>query len=92
MKQIKRRAKIFHFIGRTRGARVLFCIDSTPLPVCKNVRYRNHKTFKNMANWAHSSLSTTLGLKLHLFSLKSGNFALKNNISRFPVSDNTFGA
>ncbi|MDR2629061.1 MAG: transposase [Puniceicoccales bacterium] len=44
---------------------------------------RNHKIFENMANWAHSSVSTTFGLKLHLvlnapqkfvkFSLKPGN-------------------
>ncbi|MDR1173514.1 MAG: transposase [Puniceicoccales bacterium] len=54
-------------------------MDSTPLPVCKNVRHRN----KNMAKWAHSSVFTTFGLKLHpvlnasqkfvKFSLKPGN-------------------
>ncbi|MDR1232822.1 MAG: IS982 family transposase [Puniceicoccales bacterium] len=83
MKQIKRQAKTFHFIGRTRRSKGTFCIDSTPLPVCKNVRHRSHKIFKNMAKWAHSSVSTTFGLKLHLvlnarrkfvkFSLKPGN-------------------
>ncbi|MDR1232832.1 MAG: transposase, partial [Puniceicoccales bacterium] len=70
----------FYWKKRSKGT---FCIDSTPLPVCKNVRHRNRKTFKNMANWAHSSVSTTFGLKLHLvlnasrkfvkFSLKPGN-------------------
>ncbi|MDR1457402.1 MAG: transposase, partial [Puniceicoccales bacterium] len=47
---------------------------STPLPACKNVRRWNHKTFKNLANWAHSSVSTTFGLKLHLILHASRKF------------------
>ncbi|MDR0715773.1 MAG: transposase [Puniceicoccales bacterium] len=49
----------------------------------QNASHWNHKTFKNMANWTHSSISTAFGLKLHLvpdasrkfvrFSLKPGN-------------------
>jgi hypothetical protein len=80
MKQIKRRAKTFHFIGKIGRSKGTFYIDSTPLPVCKNVRRENHKTFKNMASESHSSVSTTFGLKLHLVlhaSRKFVNFSLK---------------
>ncbi|MDR0590512.1 MAG: transposase, partial [Puniceicoccales bacterium] len=40
---------------RNRGEKLF--IDSTPLPVCKNVRQATHRTFRGMAQWAHSSLS-----------------------------------
>ncbi|MDR2432577.1 MAG: hypothetical protein LBD34_02375 [Puniceicoccales bacterium] len=49
-------------------------MDSTTLPLCKNVCHRNHKTFKNMANGAHSLVSTTFGIKLHLVPSASRKF------------------
>jgi hypothetical protein len=49
-KQIKQQGKTFHFTGKVRRSKGAFYIDSTPLPACKNARYRSRKTFPNMAN------------------------------------------
>jgi hypothetical protein len=45
-------------------------IDSMSLPVCKNVRHATHPTFRGMAQWAHSSISITFGLKMHIVAMK----------------------
>jgi IS5 family transposase len=55
-------------------------IDSTPLPVCENIRSGTHRTFAGTAQWAHSSVSTKFGLKLHVLvseDQKILNFVLK---------------
>ncbi|MDR0740673.1 MAG: IS982 family transposase, partial [Puniceicoccales bacterium] len=53
-------------------------IDSTPLPVCENVRTNRHRTFRGVANGTHSS-KTTFGLKLHLVLTE------KQKITQFEV-------
>jgi IS5 family transposase len=55
-------------------------IDSTPLPVCENVRSQGHRVFAGMAHWAYSSTGTKFGLKMHLLvdeNQKIRNFILK---------------
>jgi hypothetical protein len=69
-------------LTQTRKRRGKFFIDSTPLPVCKSVLHAP-QPFRLMAQWAHSSVSTTFGAKLHIvaderqkiirFTLKPGN-------------------
>lgn len=44
----------------------IYYIDSTPLPVCKNQRINNHKTFKDLANRGKTSMGWFYGFKLHL--------------------------
>lgn len=44
----------------------IYYIDSTSLPVCKNQRINNHKTFKDLANRGKTSMGWFYGFKLHL--------------------------
>jgi hypothetical protein len=44
----------------------IYYIDSTPLPVCKNQRINNHKTFKGIAERGKTSMGWFYGFKLHL--------------------------
>jgi hypothetical protein len=44
----------------------IYYIDSTSLPVCKNQRINNHKTFKNIAERGKTSMDWFYGFKLHL--------------------------
>jgi IS5 family transposase len=83
LKHLKKASKSIYKMTQRRNRGKKFFIDSTPLPVCKNVRQATHRTFRGMAQWAHSSVSTTFGLKLHIvvderqkivrFVLKPGN-------------------
>lgn len=46
-------------------------IDSTPMPVCHNMRIHRHRTFKDMAARGRTSTGWFFGLKLHmLFNTK----------------------
>jgi IS5 family transposase len=44
----------------------IFMIDSTSLPVCNNKRIRQHRTFKQYAARAKTSMGWFYGFKLHL--------------------------
>lgn len=48
-------------------------VDSTPLPVCKNMRIYRHKTMKRVATRSKSSLGWFYGLKLHAMTDVVGN-------------------
>lgn len=52
---------------------VIKLIDSTPLPVCKNIRISRHKTCKRIATRSKTSTGWFYGLKLHLVSDLEGN-------------------
>ena len=43
----------------------MYYIDSTPLPVCKNQRIYNHKTFKELAERGKTSIGWFYGFKVH---------------------------
>lgn len=49
--------------GRKSG---VYYIDSTPLPVCHNLRIHRHKTFDGLAAKGKSSTGWFFGFKLHL--------------------------
>jgi IS5 family transposase len=83
MKQLKNYSKKFWILATERDVRPKnqkVYIDSTPLPVCENVRNKNHRVFGGTAQWAHSSTGTKFGVKLHLIvdeKQRVQNFILK---------------
>lgn len=48
-------------------------IDSTDIPVCKNIRINRHKVMKRVASRSKTSLGWFYGLKLHALTDLSGN-------------------
>ena len=53
-------------------------VDSTPLPVCKNIRIPCHKTMKSIASRSKGTMGWYYGLKLHVVCDIKGNLiALK---------------
>ena len=55
------------YIENNKGIETgIYYIDSTSLPVCKNQRINNHKTFKNIAERGKTSMGWFFGFKLHL--------------------------
>lgn len=48
-------------------------VDSTPLPVCKNIRIEYHKTMKEVASRSKGTMGWFYGMKLHAMSDTSGN-------------------
>jgi hypothetical protein len=48
-------------------------VDSTHIPVCKNIRINRHKTMKPIATRSKSSLGWFYGLKLHAMTDIGGN-------------------
>ena len=55
------------FIASKSGNRKgVYYIDSTPLPVCHNLRSNRHKTFEGLAAKGKSSTGWFFGFKLHL--------------------------
>lgn len=55
---------------------VIKIIDSTHIPVCKNMRITKHKTMKMFATRSKSSLGWFYGLKLHALTDLSGNLLM----------------
>jgi hypothetical protein len=51
-------------------------IDSTHIPVCKNMRIQRHKTMKMFATRSKSSLGWFYGLKLHALTDLAGNLLM----------------
>lgn len=69
LKQVQKHARNFYILAvdwKESQKEQKFYIDSTPLPVCEDVRSSSHKVFAGMAQWAHSSTGTKFGLKLHV--------------------------
>lgn len=56
-----------------KNAGTIKLVDSTPLPVCKNMRIYRHKTMKGVATRSKSSLGWFYGLKLHAMTDMVGN-------------------
>lgn len=56
-----------------KDAGIIKLVDSTPLPVCKNMRIYRHKTMKRVATRSKSSLGWFYGLKLHAMTDLFGN-------------------
>lgn len=54
------------FAGKTGKRTGIYYIDSTALPVCKNLRIRRHKTFAGLAARGKTSTGWFFGFKLHL--------------------------
>jgi len=52
---------------------VIKIVDSTPLPVCKNIRIWYHKTMRELASRKKSTMGWFYGLKLHAVSDIQGN-------------------
>lgn len=50
-------------MGKKTG---VYYIDSTPLPVCHNLRIKRHKVFKGLATMGKTSTGWFFGFKLHL--------------------------
>lgn len=61
-------------------------IDSTPVPVCKNIRINRHKTMKNLATRSKTTTGWFYGLKLHILSDLEGNI-LKIRFTTAKVGD-----
>jgi len=55
---------------------VIKIIDSTHIPVCKNMRIQRHKTMKRFATRSKSSLGWFYGLKLHALTDLTGNLLM----------------
>ena len=54
------------YIEINKGTEIgIYYIDSTPLPVCKNQRINNHKTFKELVEREKTSMGWFFGFKLH---------------------------
>lgn len=56
-----------------KKAGIIKLIDSTSLPVCKNIRIPRHKTCKRIATRSKTTMGWFYGLKLHLVSDLRGN-------------------
>lgn len=59
-------------VNRQRSG-IIKIIDSTSLPVCKNMRITRHKTMRQVASRSKTSTGWFYGLKLHLVSDPWGN-------------------
>lgn len=56
-----------------KRAGIIKIVDSTPLPVCKNIRIYRHKTMKRVATRSKTTMGWFYGLKLHALTDVSGN-------------------
>lgn len=59
-----------------KHAGIIKIVDSTPIPVCKNMRIQRHKTMRRLATPSKSSLGWFYGLKLHALSDLAGNLLM----------------
>lgn len=58
---------------RNKSAGVIKLIDSTALPVCKNIRIPTHKVMKRIATRSKTTTGHYYGLKLHALTDETGN-------------------
>ena len=58
---------------RNKKAGIVKITDSTPLPVCKNIRINLHKVMKRIATRYKTTTGYFYGLKLHVISDHKGN-------------------
>ncbi len=61
------------FTHLMKSASGVVLVDSTPLPVCKNIRINNHRVMKQIATRSRSTMGWFYGLKLHLCTDTKGN-------------------
>jgi hypothetical protein len=69
-KHLKKAAKGIYKMTQMQNKRGNFFIDSTPLPVRKNVHHATHRTLRGMAQWVYSSVSIIFGLKINIVAMK----------------------
>lgn len=60
-------------VTRNRNAGVIKLTDSTPIPVCKNIRISSHKVMKRLATRYKTTTGYFYGLKLHVITDEHGN-------------------
>lgn len=58
---------------RNRNAGMIKLTDSTPIPVCKNIRISSHKVMKRLATRYKTTTGYFYGLKLHVVTDEAGN-------------------
>jgi hypothetical protein len=66
LKQLKKWGKVIKAISTEIESEGIQSIDSTGLPVCRMIRAKRHKSFKEQAKRVHSSVGVMYGIKLHL--------------------------
>lgn len=65
---------LVHFLlsMRNKKAGIIKITDSTPLPVCKNLRISSHKVMKRIATRSKTTTGWFYGLKLHVVTDQQG--------------------
>ncbi len=58
---------------RNRNAGIIKLTDSTPIPVCKNIRISSHKVMKRVATRYKTTTGYFYGLKLHVITDENDN-------------------
>lgn len=58
---------------RNKKSGMIKLVDSTPVPVCKNIRISSHKVMKRVATRYKSTTGYFYGLKLHVVTDEEGN-------------------
>lgn len=58
---------------RNKNAGIIKLTDSTPIPVCKNIRISSHKVMKRIATRYKTTTGYFYGLKLHVITDEKGN-------------------
>lgn len=58
---------------KNKQSGVIKLVDSTPIPVCHNMRIRSHKVLKRLATRSKSTMGWFYGLKLHAITDHKGN-------------------
>lgn len=58
---------------RNKNAGIIKLTDSTPIPVCKNIRISSHKVMKRIATRYKTTTGYFYGLKLHVVTDEYGN-------------------
>ena len=66
----------------------IYYIDSTSLPICKNQRINNHKTFKDLANRGKTSMGWFYGFKLLHLIINDKKEIMNIKITRGNVFNN----
>jgi len=57
---------------KNKKSGVIKIVDSTPIPVCKNIRINSHKVMKRLANRYKTTIGYFYGLKLHCLTDENG--------------------